>query len=123
MLSMKILSWNVRGLGGVEKCKQIKAYIRNCDPDVIIIQETKKVVCSRLLRSIASARLNDWSFILSVGASGGIRIAWDSLVLSKVDCFSGLYSPSIVLSFKDSAREWLLSGVYGSALASSRQAF
>lgn len=39
---MKILSWNVRGLGDVRKRGIIKDILKKIGPDIVVIQETKK---------------------------------------------------------------------------------
>lgn len=41
---MLVLTWNVRGLGGLEKRRLVKEVIKGCNPDVVVIQETKKEV-------------------------------------------------------------------------------
>jgi exonuclease III len=38
---MKILSWNVRGLGGLEKRKEVRGLIGEMQPWIVCIQETK----------------------------------------------------------------------------------
>lgn len=46
---MKVLSWNVQGFGGVEKRRKVKELIGRCDPDLVVLQETKKEVMHRNL--------------------------------------------------------------------------
>ena len=48
---MKIISWNVRGLGSRNKRRMVKDFLRSENPDVVMIQETKKENCDR--RSIS----------------------------------------------------------------------
>jgi hypothetical protein len=38
---MRIVSWNVRGLNGLEKRKEVKELVREKVPFVLCIQETK----------------------------------------------------------------------------------
>lgn len=40
--SMKIISWNVCGLGGVKKRRSVKECISKCNPIILILQEIKK---------------------------------------------------------------------------------
>lgn len=40
---MKILSWNVRGIGRVEKRRRIKVILREKMVDKELLQETKKI--------------------------------------------------------------------------------
>lgn len=39
---MKILSWNVRGIGDVRKIGIIKNILKKIGLDIVVIQETKK---------------------------------------------------------------------------------
>ena len=45
--SMKIISWNTRGLGSRNKRRVVKDFLRLENPDVVMIQETKKEKCDR----------------------------------------------------------------------------
>ena len=44
---MKIISWNVRGLGSRNKRRMVKDFLRSENPDIVMIQETKKENCDR----------------------------------------------------------------------------
>ena len=44
---MKIISWNVRGLGSRNKRRMIKDFLRSENLDVVMIRETKKENCDR----------------------------------------------------------------------------
>ena len=46
---MKIINWNVRGLGSRNKRRVVKDFMRSENPDVVMIQETKKVKYDRSL--------------------------------------------------------------------------
>ena len=39
---MKIISWNIRGLGSRNKRRMVKDFLRSENPDVVMIQKTKK---------------------------------------------------------------------------------
>ncbi|RVW35852.1 hypothetical protein CK203_084592 [Vitis vinifera] len=73
------LSWNVRGLGSRNKRRMVKDFLRTENPDVVMIQETKKEICDRrFVGSVWTARNKDWVALPASGASGGILIIWDS---------------------------------------------
>ena len=40
---MKIISWNTRGLRSRNKRRVVKDFLKSENPDVVMIQETKKV--------------------------------------------------------------------------------
>jgi exonuclease III len=75
---MKIVSWNVRGLRGFEKRKEVRNMVCEKRPFIVCLQETKLLqidnfVCSSLWGNTSV----DFSFRPSVGASGGLLIMWD----------------------------------------------
>ena len=39
---MKIMPWNVRGVGSLRKRGIIKDYLNRINPDIVMLQETKK---------------------------------------------------------------------------------
>ena len=44
---MKIISWNIRGLGSRKKRRVVKDFLRFQNLDVVMFQETKREVCGR----------------------------------------------------------------------------
>ena len=42
---MKIISWNIRGLGSRKKRRVVKDFLRFQNLDVVMFQETKREVC------------------------------------------------------------------------------
>ncbi|GAU51435.1 hypothetical protein TSUD_413350 [Trifolium subterraneum] len=88
--SSKIISWNVRGLGGLEKRKEVRKLVVDLSPFILCLQETKLQTCDDVLSS------NHWgnsshafSYRPSVGASGGLLTLWDTSeveVWSTVSC-------------------------------------
>ena len=81
---MKIVSWNVRGLGGLEKRKEVRDLVREKTPFIMCIQETKIQSCDDFMcSSIWGAQPHAFSFRPSNGASGvgllyGILRRWKS---------------------------------------------
>ena len=72
---MKIISWNIRGLGSRKKMRVVKDFLRLQNPDVVMFQETKREVCDRrFVGSVWSIRNKEWVVIPVYGASGGILI-------------------------------------------------
>ena len=76
---MRILSWNVRGLGSKKARSIVKGFLRSQDPDIVLLQETKRENWDkRFLVSIWTERDREWTFLPACGASGGVVIIWDS---------------------------------------------
>lgn len=76
---MKIISWNIRGLGKLRKRRLIKETIVEAAPDVIFLQETEREVINRRV----------------IGSSGGIVIIWNNKMVKVVDTITGEFSVSI----------------------------
>jgi exonuclease III len=76
---MKIVSWNVRGLDRLDKRKEVCKLVREKNPHIVCLQETKLQVCDDFLCSSAwgSSPLG-YSYRPSVGASGGLLTLWDT---------------------------------------------
>lgn len=75
---MKIISWNVWGLGGFEKRREICQLVREKNPSILYLQETKlSVFDGSVCESIWSDINVDFWFQPSMGASGGLVTMWD----------------------------------------------
>lgn len=111
---MKILTWNVCGLGGVKKRRFVRECISKYNSIVTMLQETKKdTMLQKLVKSSMGPKFSEWCVFPTIGTSGGILIAWDPLEVRKVDEIMGNFSLSIRLIKESSGFEWLLIGVYG----------
>ncbi|RVW91468.1 Transposon TX1 uncharacterized 149 kDa protein [Vitis vinifera] len=120
---MKIISWNVRGLGSRNKRRMIKDFLRSENPDVVMIQETKKENCDRrFVGSVWTIRNKDWVALPASGASGGILIIWDSKILSREEVVIGSFSVSVKFSLDGCGPLWI-SAVYGPNSPSLRKDF
>lgn len=111
---MKIISWNVRGLGGVRKRRAVRECVSKFNPTILILHETKKeCMCSRLVKSVVGNKLVGWCAFPRCGTSGGILFAWDPTKVTKLDEIVGNFSVSIKIAEVSLGFEWLIFGVYG----------
>ena len=71
--TMRITSWNARGLNAPSKKILIKQYLKNFNSEIILIQETK---LSHSEGCKLSTMLGIWesTFQEAIGASGGLGI-------------------------------------------------
>jgi hypothetical protein len=70
---MKIVSWNVRGLGRLDKRNEVRKLVGEKNPFIVCLQETKLQVCDDFMcTSVWGASSFGFSFRPSVGASGGL---------------------------------------------------
>ncbi|KAJ9691713.1 hypothetical protein PVL29_013791 [Vitis rotundifolia] len=72
---MKIISWNIQGLGSRKKRRVVKDFLHHENSDVVMFQETKREVCDmRFISSVWTTRNKDWTSLSACGALGGILI-------------------------------------------------
>ena len=85
-MNLKIINWNVRGLNEKDKRLQIWHLIRIWQADVICLQETKMEFIMRgFIKSLWGCQHVDWVNLSSLGASGGILVMWDRMVVKKLE--------------------------------------
>ena len=121
--SMKIINWNTRGLGSRNKRRVVKDFLRLENPDVVMIQETKKEKCDRrFVGSVWTVRNKDWAAIPACGASGGILIIWDSKKLHSEEVVIGSFSVPIKFDLVGCGSFWI-SAVYDPNSPSLRKDF
>jgi len=79
---MKVLSYNVRGLGGFEKRNEVHWLVQEKLPFVAGLQESKlEMVDNFLVKSIWGCSPCGYSFQPSTGASDGLLSVWDNNVV------------------------------------------
>ena len=91
----------------------VKDFLRLENPDVVMIQETKKVECDRrFVGNVWTVRNKEWAALPTCRASGGILIIWDSNKLRSEEVVIGSFSVSVKFSLDGCGPLWL-SAVYG----------
>ena len=109
---MKIVSWNVRGIGSVRKRGVIKENLLKMRLDIVLLQETKKETLEdKVVGSLWKARNRSWVALPSVGRSGGIVMIWDARGVRVRDSLVGRFSVSIEVEEEDG--NWWFTGAYG----------
>ncbi|KAL7177287.1 hypothetical protein ACSBR2_030606 [Camellia fascicularis] len=84
---MKVLSWNVRGLGKPEKRRHLKNLIKEKRVDMVLIQETKKSSFDEIfVRSIWPEDDLGYIGVDAVGSAGGLLCLWKPAVFQSKDC-------------------------------------
>jgi exonuclease III len=107
----KIVCWNVRGLNGSARQDVVRCLVDSVKADVVCLQETKMSVFSRLfVFRLLGSEFQNFVFTPSVGASGGILVAWKNNISS---CGSRIddHCVSVNLSL-ETWSSWWLSCVY-----------
>jgi hypothetical protein len=73
----KLLIWNVRGLNSTARQNSVRELLNSCCADVVCLQETKMMqISQRILLSMLGSDFTGSLVLPSLGASGGILVAW-----------------------------------------------
>lgn len=92
---MKIISYNIRGIGSIIKKREVQELIRKFKPVFCCIQETKLEGMSAIqVKSIWGGDRVNWMVRNSEGRSGGILSMWDPDIFS---CLSSWEMPGAVI--------------------------
>ena len=76
-VSMKILTYNARGLGGGEKKVEVRRLVLEKRLMVLCIQETKlELINDQLVKALWEEGMHNFSYQPFVGASGGMVTVW-----------------------------------------------
>jgi exonuclease III len=107
------LIWNVRGLNSSVRQDSIKELVDSSQVDVVCFQETKmQNITRRNILSMLGADFPDYVYLPSVGASGGILIAWRRHIGHTEQ--RKLHNHSVSVQFcKAGGQAWWLTCVYG----------
>lgn len=77
-MRMKIITWNVRGLGGFQKRREVSNLVREKNLFILCLQESKlSVVNDIVCKGLWNDNHVDFSFQPSSGASGGLITQWN----------------------------------------------
>lgn len=92
--------------------------------DVVCLQETKRETFdSAFIKNYCPTNLDEFEFLPSVGASGGILVAWKSLVFSGRKVFSNAFALSVQFYSRHDNSTWLLTVVYGPCTPEGKTSF
>jgi len=120
---MKVLTYNVRGLGGGEKRVEVQRLVSEKNPFVLCIHESKlSVVDDVLIKSIRGDAPSGYSYQPSVGASGGLVTVWDSSLVDVWSCMSFAHVLVIKGMVIQTAEEFIIINVYAPCDALSKTA-
>lgn len=111
---IKLMSSNVRGLGGDEKCNVVRNVIKNLRCDIVVFQETK---CNRMdyayaVHFLPSFFSNEMAYNLSINSAGGTIIAWKHSY-QLLSSWSTRHTVSVRLRKLGSDMEFSVTNAYG----------
>ena len=89
-MSLRLLSWNVRGMNNPRKREVCRNLLKEWRCDIVCLQETKlSLVNSAVLQSLSGSPFKDWVVLDAVQSSGGFLLIWDKRVVEKMDVLVG----------------------------------
>lgn len=119
-----MLCWNVGGLNATRKWDSIKNKIKNANCDIVWFQETKKDAFDQaFLRQILPPAFDEHLFVPSVGASGGLLVAWKSTIFAGSPRLSCGYALALDFTSKYNDNSWTLINVYGPCSPEGKREF
>ncbi|KAL4188896.1 hypothetical protein AMTRI_Chr08g204290 [Amborella trichopoda] len=111
---MKLLVWNVRGLGQPSKKEVVKDLTSKLSPAVLALIETKQLEPDlQLIRQVWGKRPCQWVSLPANGASGGIWIVWNSSDHILNSSHIGDFSVTVLLTSIPNGIPWKFTAVYG----------
>lgn len=111
---IKVLTWNTRGLGDVEKCNVVKNVIKGSRCDICCLQETKWSSYDPSCHAKALPNFFDkyCASLLAIGSSGGSVISWKKNY-SLLNSWTTAHTVSAVLRQEVSGGVFMVTSVYG----------
>jgi len=109
----KILIWNVRGLNSTARQDSLRTLVEASRSDIVCIQETKiSTSARRVILSALGTDFSEFAELPSVGASGGILVAWRRHLGTAGACHVNNNSVTVQLCPVNGV-SWWLTCVYG----------
>lgn len=122
--SWTVLCWNIRDLNSEGKWESVRNKIFECCCDIVCLQETKRESFDfRYIRKFCPTSFDSFCFLPSVGASGGILVAWKGSLFSGVEIFQNEFSISIEFTSLANNDTWVLRTVYGPCTSERKMDF
>ncbi|XP_075674996.1 uncharacterized protein LOC142644224 [Castanea sativa] len=85
-MTLRLLSWNVRGLNNPRKREVCKNLLKEWKCDFVCLQETKvSSIEGVFVQSLWGSPFTDWFVLDTVQSSGGVLLIWDKRVFEKLD--------------------------------------
>lgn len=113
---MKILFWNIRGLGNAGRRKLLVELVSKYAFDCICLQETTKTSFrQRELDRFAGQKDMHWFWVPCVGHSGGMLMGVDKGMATVTAEDHGEFFQSMTMSMVDDSFKWSLINIYGPA--------
>ena len=119
-----VLSWNVRGLNSSSKWEALRLKIDESACSILCLQETKKAdFDSKFICNFAPKRFNQFEFVPSSSALGGLLTAWNGSLFVGSVVHSNRFSLTVKLTSTLNDQVWYLTNVYGTCTLGAKTEF
>lgn len=120
----KLLSWNVRGLGCLEKCLVVRNVIREARCDFVCLQETKwnNWELNYVLSLLPSYFQSDCMFITALNSRGGCLISWKRKYLLK-SSWATKHTISVLLFDSCTGQQFIITNTYGPSVEDQKNQY
>ncbi|KAH9769616.1 reverse transcriptase domain-containing protein [Citrus sinensis] len=115
---MRILSWNVRGLGSDRTFREAQEVVHEHKPQIVFFCKTKMTREQMRKRSYELYFANCFA-VSREGLGGGLAMLWNSEITVEIKSFSCHHIDAVVYSEKGSY--WRCTGIYGHPEAAQKQ--
>ncbi|KAA3475297.1 reverse transcriptase [Gossypium australe] len=116
--AVKILSWNVRGLGRSRTVKRLKNKLRAINPRILFFMETK--LSSKWMEAVRlKCGFENVIDIGALGSKGGLSLGWKGNSLIRLKSFSSFHI-NVEVCDNECDAFWRLMGFYGNPDERSR---
>ena len=119
-----ILNWNIRGINDPNKWLALRNKIDESNVDIICIQETKmELFDAKYIKHFCPRRITQFEFLPSVGASGGLLIAWNGSLFTGEHLFHNDLALSVRFTSTLFGDSFIHSNIYGPCQGPERAQF
>ncbi|GMI66103.1 hypothetical protein HRI_000279600 [Hibiscus trionum] len=115
---MKIISWNVRGLGKLRTIRRLRSKLRSTSPQLLFLMETK-LSSQRMARVRFRCGFTHGFDVSAQGSRGGLSLAWSPSLSVSIRSFSINHIDADVRDV-NSDLQWRFTGFYGNSVESQR---
>lgn len=111
---MKVLSWNVRGMGNPQRRMVIIEVLSFNKVQIAMIQESKlSSMSDKIQRETWGGRFCKCVCVDAVDSAGGIILLWDYCTNTVLDIYYGKFSVSAWVEDSSNNSRWFVTSVYG----------
>ena len=106
---MKILSWNVRGLGNTRAHLEVKNILQTHKPQILFFCETK-LRAAQAREECRRLSIENCFAVNRMGLKGGLALCWNAEVLVTITSYSNHHMDAVVQL--ENGKQWRCTGIY-----------